>query len=293
MLFVGIMHQSGVGQVTLSFLRFLGQDVAFVRMLSLDFSATGNCEALFCARNRLLLLFRHFLVTNNLYYEVCGYTELRGKPSPGQSLRACLVPSGAAQSASFGLFFGIILFCTLLFALFCCFLGCEHHIHTFAFEGGHAFHFGNIFQIGGKTEQKHFALILKENAASSKENVCFDLSPIREKLLSVLEFEAIVVVIGLRSEADFLNDHFGSISLLFFLTLALLINELLVIYYSAYRWVGSGNDLNEIQSGIFSHLECLPQGKDTGFHIVAYYANFPCRYLLVDAVLLGLFSVLH
>ena len=50
----------------------------------------------------------------------------------------------------------------------------------------------------------------------------------------MLELEVVVVVIGLRSEANLFNDDFDTLCLLLLLLLLELENELLVVYDTAY-----------------------------------------------------------
>lgn len=62
--FIGLLNDGGVTEVTLSLLALLGQDVAMISMLSLQFAATRYLEALL--GSGLSLHFWHF--TNNLKY---------------------------------------------------------------------------------------------------------------------------------------------------------------------------------------------------------------------------------
>ena len=56
---VGLVNQSGVGEITFLSCLFLGQDVPFVGMLPLDFTRASEGEPLLCAR--VGLHFWHFV----------------------------------------------------------------------------------------------------------------------------------------------------------------------------------------------------------------------------------------
>ena len=102
----------------------------------------------------------------------------------------------------------------------------EHHVHLLAVEPGHRLHFGELFEIGGKAQQQDFALLLEDDRTAAEEDVSLDFGPLLEEVLRVLEFEIVVVVVGLGPEADLLHDHFRLIGLQFLGFLLLLVKEL-------------------------------------------------------------------
>ena len=77
----------------------------------------------------------------------------------------------------------------------------EHHVHLLAVEPGHRLHFGELFEIGGKAQQQDFALLLEDDRTAAEEDVSLDFGPLLEEVLRVLEFEIVVVVVGLGPEA--------------------------------------------------------------------------------------------
>ena len=64
------------------------------------------------------------------------------------------------------------------------------------------------------------------------------LVAVLKEFLGVLEFELIVVLIGLRSESDFLHLHLHLLSLHFLGTLLLLIEELGIVDETTNRGIG-------------------------------------------------------
>ena len=110
----------------------------------------------------------------------------------------------------------------------------KHHVHLLAVEPGHRLHFGELFEIGGKAQQQDFALLLEDDRTAAEEDVSLDFGPLLEEVLRVLEFEIVVVVVGLGPEADLLHDHFRLIGLQFLGFLLLLVKEFLVIVDAAY-----------------------------------------------------------
>ena len=101
----------------------------------------------------------------------------------------------------------------------------EHHVHLLAVEPGHRLHFGELFEIGGKAQQQDFALLLEDDRTAAEEDVSLDFGPLLEEVLRVLEFEIVVVVVGLRAEADILHEAFRQVSIQFLGLLLLLVEE--------------------------------------------------------------------
>ena len=64
----------------------------------------------------------------------------------------------------------------------------------------------------------------------------------------MVQLELEVVVVGLGSEADFLDDDLGGLSLLFLQALLLVENELLVVHRLADGRIGIGLDLDEVDT---------------------------------------------
>ena len=62
----------------------------------------------------------------------------------------------------------------------------------------------------------------------------------------MLELEVLVVVVGLRSETDFLHFNFHLLGLEFLLALFLLVEELAVVNQSTNGGLGVGADLYEV-----------------------------------------------
>jgi hypothetical protein len=70
----------------------------------------------------------------------------------------------------------------------------------------------------------------------------------------VLEFELVIVVVSLRSETDFFDNHFLCSGGDFFLLLLLIVQELLVVYDFADRGIGVLGNHHQIK------LVCFGQG---------------------------------
>ena len=64
----------------------------------------------------------------------------------------------------------------------------------------------------------------------------------------MVELELEVVVVGLGSEADFLDDDFGGLGLLVFHSLLLVEDELLVVHRLADGRIGIGLDFDEVDT---------------------------------------------
>ena len=111
--------------------------------------------------------------------------------------------------------------------------------------------------------------------------------PSSRELPRVLQLELEVVVIRVRSESDFLHrNHFVLLRLDFFLLLLLVIQELLVFRDPAYRWIGLGRNLDQVQF----HLTRQGQWPlEVCHHCKAPRCLLPmrtvrCRDLVIDPV---------
>ena len=108
----------------------------------------------------------------------------------------------------------------------------------------------------------------------------------------MLELELIVVLVGLRSETDFLHLDLHLLGLHFFLALLLLVEELGVVDETANGRIGVGRDLHEIDPLLAGHIQCIA-GRNNGTALIAHYAYFSYSYLFIDAVLILQFVILH
>ena len=100
----------------------------------------------------------------------------------------------------------------------------------------------------------------------------------------MFQLEIVIVIVGLRTETDLLDnnpDRFCFLLLLFFL---LLVQEFLIINYSAYGWNSCGRNLT--RSALFLRQSSTPHGWDKSlFYIIAYKADFEHTDPFVDPML--------
>ena len=109
----------------------------------------------------------------------------------------------------------------------------------------------------------------------------------------MLELEVIVVVIGLRSKADLLDDDLDALSLLFLLLLLELEDELLIVDDATYWRIDIGRDLHEVKLLVVSDTESLLYRIYSLLYIVPDEAHFLGADSLIDSVLELLFVVCH
>lgn len=81
------------------------------------------------------------------------------------------------------------------------FLRCQVEEHLFALQLRHLLHLAQLFQVVGKAQQEHFALLFEENGTSAEEHVGTHLIALGKEFLRMLELELVVVLVCLRSEA--------------------------------------------------------------------------------------------
>ena len=119
-----------------------------------------------------------------------------------------------------------------------------------------------------------FSPCSEKDRASAEENVGLDLRSFLQEALGMVELELEVVLIGLRTETDLLDDHLRSVRLLLLRLLFLLIDEFLVVDDLAYGRIGVRSDLHKIQFPFFGHLQCLCERVDALLgYIVAHHAD--------------------
>ncbi len=100
----------------------------------------------------------------------------------------------------------------------------------------------------------------------------------------MLELEAVVMIVGLRTETDLLHHDFCSLGLLLFLTFLLLIEKLLIVEYLTYRRLGGRRDLNQIKPLLFGYFQGLGYRVDAGLDVVAHQTHFTGMDTFVDSV---------
>ena len=105
------------------------------------------------------------------------------------------------------------------------FFGRDVHGHSLAFEHGHWLYLAVFFQVVGKTEEQYFALLFEKDASTTEEHVSLDFVAFAQEAFRVLEFEVVVVVVGLWTETNFFDFHLHLLGFEFLLALLLLVDE--------------------------------------------------------------------
>ena len=101
----------------------------------------------------------------------------------------------------------------------------------------------------------------------------------------MLQLEVVVVVVGLRSEANLLDRDLRLVGLQLLCLFLLLVEELLVIGDAAHGGIGFGRNLDQVELHLVRELECVADREYDGlFDVVADHAHLGCRDLVVDTV---------
>lgn len=155
----------------------------------------------------------------------------------------------------------------------------------------------DLFEVVGEAEEENFSLLLEEDGTSSEEDISLNLGPFFDELLGVLKFESVVVIVGLWTETDFLDDSLDLLCLDFLLFLLLLVKELLVIEDAAYWRVGRWGDFDEVELKLVGQLHGVLDGVDARIlYIVADQTHLRDTDFVVNPVfgfwLLRTFSAL-
>ena len=160
----------------------------------------------------------------------------------------------------------------------------DHHDHPLALQLRHLFGLAEFLELKCETQQQFLTLLGEEDRASAEEYIGLDLGAFLQETLGVVELELIVVLVGLRAETDFLDDHLRRIGFLLLRLLFLLIDEFLIVNDLAHGRLGVRGDLNQIQFPLLSHLQCLCNRINTLFgYIVTHNAHARSGDGCVDA----------
>ena len=109
----------------------------------------------------------------------------------------------------------------------------------------------------------------------------------------MLQLEVVVVVIGLWSEAYFLDIDYRLLGFHLLLLFLLLVDELRVVDKAAYGRLGIGANLHKVNTLLLGQLNGSAGGHDGGLDAVAYDTDFACTNLFVHTVLLSFVVFLH
>ena len=97
-----------------------------------------------------------------------------------------------------------------------------------------------------------------------------------------LELE--VVLVGLGSEADFLDDDLGGLGFLLLEAFLLVEDELLVVHRLADGRVGIGLNLDEVDTQFFYDSQRFAQRVDVGFHSLTHQTHHRGFDFFIDAM---------
>lgn len=135
-----------------------------------------------------------------------------------------------------------------------------------------------------EAQQQQFALLFEDDGSSTEENESLELGSVFEEFSGVLELEGVVMVIGLRSKADFLDDNFLCLGGDFLLLLLLVVQELLVVNDFTNRRIGFFSDEYQIQLLLLGAGQGRTRVNDNGFFAVLNQANTRCADFVIDSV---------
>ena len=91
----------------------------------------------------------------------------------------------------------------------------DHHRHPLSLKGRHVLRAAIFLQLHGEAQKLLLSLLGEHDGTSAEEYCRLDLRTFLKELLSVLKFELEVVLVGVRPEADFLDDYLGGVLLHF------------------------------------------------------------------------------
>ena len=116
--------------------------------------------------------------------------------------------------------------------------GGYHHYHPLALQLRHLLRPAVLFELDCETQEKLFTLLGIDDAAAFEEHGGFHFLSVLQELLSMLELELEIVVIGIGAETDLLYHDFSGVVLHLLSLLALLVEIFLIVQNLAYRRIG-------------------------------------------------------
>ena len=162
------------------------------------------------------------------------------------------------------------------------FFGGDDDHHSLALE------FGQLFELAGflarlcKLEEHQLALVLIDDGTALEEHLDLHLATLLEEADGVVGLELEVVLVGLGSEADFLDDHLGRLRLDVLHLFLLFVEELLVVHHLAHGRGGLGGDFHQVEAELVGECQSLPKGDDLRLKILTDDPHGRCRNELID-----------
>ena len=161
----------------------------------------------------------------------------------------------------------------------------KYQNHPLSFETRHLLYFRQIFEIGRKAQQKDLSLIFEHDLTAPEKDISFYFGSLFQKVLGMLQFEIVVMIIGIGSETDLLNHHFRDFCLDLLRLFLLLIEEFRIIDNPTDGGIGFRGDLHQIQTQLFGLIERFAQRYDHRlFDIFAHKSDLRGRYEIVDSM---------
>jgi hypothetical protein len=164
----------------------------------------------------------------------------------------------------------------------------KDHDHPFSFKKRQLFRLAVFFELCSEPQQEDLALLFKEDRSSFKEHICFYFCTVLQELDGMVLLEIEVMIIGMRTEPDLLNNNLCSLLLKLFLLFFLLVKELLIVDDPAYRRIGRWSDLYEVELHVAGHLQRFVDRINSWLDAFANHAHCLCPDLFIDRVQLFL-----
>ena len=139
----------------------------------------------------------------------------------------------------------------------------NHHDHPLAFELRHLLRTPIFLKFQSETQEKLLSLLRVDDGTSLEKDRRLDLRAFLQELLRVFEFELKVVLVRVRSEPDFLDDHLGGVRLHLLGFLLLLIEILLVVKNLAYWRIRLRTYLHQVKFEFISEFERFGRRVDS------------------------------
>ena len=161
------------------------------------------------------------------------------------------------------------------------FLGGDDNHHTLAFELGHLFKLAGLLARLCELEEHQLTLILIDDGTALEEHLHFHLAAFFQEADGMVGLELEVVLVGLRSEADFLDDHLCRLGFDVLLFLLLFVKKLLVVHYLAHGRGGLGGDFHQVETELVGERQSLTEGDDFRLKILTDDPHGRCRNELI------------
>ncbi len=160
----------------------------------------------------------------------------------------------------------------------------QQHLKGTAFRSRFLLDLAHVLGVGNDTFEDAQPAILMDDFTPTEENRHFNAVSILKESLDMPDLGLEIVVVGLRTNLDFLDLHYGLAFLGLLLLFLRLVLELAVVHHTTDRRIGRSGDFHQIKTVFLGHGNGFITAQNTKlFPFGADYPQFTGTNLFVPA----------